>query len=206
MRKTTISQMSPSSREAESTKAKIFFVAAQLFAEKGYNGVSMREISERSEVSKPTIYYHFKNKEGIYKNLVDTGLLHDVEDLKRIQQQDIPVRKKLAEIMKTHFRYSTEFPEFAKFFVRVFFLSEFPPFSEHFKSKSSQQKRALTSLIQEGISSGEFGAGADAELASEIVAAVQGYFMLKQTNSRKTILTEELAERIVELLFKGLNE
>jgi AcrR family transcriptional regulator len=201
-----MSKLHPSTLNADSTKAKIFFVAAQLFAEKGYNGVSMREISERSEVSKPTIYYYFKNKEGIYRNLMDTGILHNVQNLKRVQKMNIPVRKKLSEIMKVHFKYSTEYPEFSTFFLRVFFLSESLPFLRQFESKSHRQKRALIELIQDGIDSGEFGAGADAELASEIFAAVQGHFMMKQRNSKKKILSDKLADRIVELLFKGLNE
>ena len=58
------------------TRKKIFTVAARLFADKGYNAVSMREISEQSGLSKPTIYYYFGSKEGIYKELVTTGVSH----------------------------------------------------------------------------------------------------------------------------------
>ena len=40
--------------------------AARVFAEHGFSGASLREISERSGVSKPVIYYHFGSKEGLY--------------------------------------------------------------------------------------------------------------------------------------------
>jgi len=189
-----------------STKTRIFMAAAELFSERGYSGVSMREISELSGVSKPTVYYHFKSKEGIYKELLDRGMLHEFESLKRIQELHLPAREKMVEIMKAHFKYSTEYPEFAKFFLKLLLPSEHHPLMDYFKSQSAQRRRALMSIIQEGINSGEFGAGADAELASDIFGAVLGYFMLKQTNSRRKILSEDLAQRVVELLFRGLNE
>jgi len=58
--------------EKDSSKARIFREAVSLFSQKGYNGVSMRELSERTGLSKPTIYYHFGSKEGIYKTLMET--------------------------------------------------------------------------------------------------------------------------------------
>ncbi|MFA4986893.1 MAG: TetR/AcrR family transcriptional regulator [Candidatus Brocadiia bacterium] len=45
--------------------------AADLFGRRGYDSVSMREISEACGVSKPALYYHFASKEAIGKALVD---------------------------------------------------------------------------------------------------------------------------------------
>ena len=42
-----------------------------LFAEKGYASTSVREIVERAGVSKPVLYYYFKNKEGLFRNILD---------------------------------------------------------------------------------------------------------------------------------------
>ncbi|WP_143012965.1 TetR family transcriptional regulator [Actinopolyspora mzabensis] len=46
-------------------------VARALFAEKGFDGASIEEISHRAEVSKPVVYEHFGGKEGIYAVVVD---------------------------------------------------------------------------------------------------------------------------------------
>ena len=40
--------------------------AARLFAERGFNGVSMDEIAEASGITKPMLYAYFKSKEGLY--------------------------------------------------------------------------------------------------------------------------------------------
>ncbi|MGW2178580.1 TetR/AcrR family transcriptional regulator [Streptomyces sp. NPDC001732] len=57
------------------TRQRIQDVALQLFAEQGYEKTSLREISERLDVTKAALYYHFKTKEDI--------LISIFEDLNR---------------------------------------------------------------------------------------------------------------------------
>jgi TetR/AcrR family transcriptional regulator len=54
-------------------RARLSQAAARLFAAKGYAGTSVREIVEAAGVTKPSLYYHFKSKEGIYLELVRDG-------------------------------------------------------------------------------------------------------------------------------------
>ncbi len=46
-------------------------VARGLFANKGYEAVSVEEIADAAGVSKPIVYEHFGGKEGLYAVLVD---------------------------------------------------------------------------------------------------------------------------------------
>lgn len=57
----------------------LFDVAAALFAERGLDGVSVREISRAANVSIAAIYYHFKSKEGLFAEVT----LHRYEDFER---------------------------------------------------------------------------------------------------------------------------
>lgn len=54
-------------REKKVTKEKIIKMAVRLMAEKGYNAVSMNEIATNLGITKPMLYYHFKNKDEIIK-------------------------------------------------------------------------------------------------------------------------------------------
>jgi AcrR family transcriptional regulator len=45
--------------------------AVDLFAEKGYASTPVREIVERAGVTKPVLYYYFKNKEGLFVAILD---------------------------------------------------------------------------------------------------------------------------------------
>jgi len=201
-----MSDLSVHINEDRNTKTKIFMVAARLIAEKGYNGVSMREISEKSEVSKPTIYYYFESKEGIYKELLNVGLNHVIEILEQIQKLNIPAKTKLVNLIKTLFHQSFEYPEFVKFLLTLSNFTEEIPFRQFFQQQISRNRRILIEIIQKGIDSGEFGASAKPGLAAEIIAGVISHFLWQQLNSKTAILSDQLAEEIIEILFKGLNE
>ncbi|MBD9528583.1 CerR family C-terminal domain-containing protein [Paracoccus sp. PAR01] len=55
----------------EETRAKIIQTAITLFGEKGFAGVSTREIAGAAGVPAPSIQYYFENKEGLYQACVD---------------------------------------------------------------------------------------------------------------------------------------
>lgn len=58
-------------------------VGRSLFADKGFEAVSVEEIAAKAGVSKPVVYEHFGGKEGLYAVLVDremNDLLHSISD------------------------------------------------------------------------------------------------------------------------------
>jgi AcrR family transcriptional regulator len=63
-----------------STREQIPVVALKLFAEKGYDATSMREIAEQLNMTKAALYYHFDSKEDIVRALV-SGMLDQVAEL-----------------------------------------------------------------------------------------------------------------------------
>jgi AcrR family transcriptional regulator len=56
------------SREGD-LKARLLLSALSHFAAKGYDGVQVKEVAEEAGVSKPTLYYHFGSKEGLFRQL-----------------------------------------------------------------------------------------------------------------------------------------
>lgn len=65
----------PVAEAAASTHDQILVVALRLFAEKGYDATSMREIAEELGLSKPALYYHFDSKEGIVRALLQAPVI-----------------------------------------------------------------------------------------------------------------------------------
>ena len=55
--------------------------AARLFAERGYDATSVREIVEAAGVAKPTLYYYFRSKEGLAQALLTVPLSNLVATL-----------------------------------------------------------------------------------------------------------------------------
>lgn len=59
-------------REKLGRRNSILSAAADLFWEKGYEA-TMDEIAERAELSKPTLYLYFKNKDDLYASIAVAG-------------------------------------------------------------------------------------------------------------------------------------
>jgi AcrR family transcriptional regulator len=53
-------------RPSEYTRQNIMKAAVALFAERGYDGTSIRAIVSKARVNQAAINYHFKGKEGLY--------------------------------------------------------------------------------------------------------------------------------------------
>lgn len=54
-----------------SKRERVLEVAERLFAEGGFDGVSMRDIASAAEVGLPLIVYHFETKQGLYRALFE---------------------------------------------------------------------------------------------------------------------------------------
>ena len=57
-------------RRTRDTRAEILDVAAELFAERGYDATSLREIAERLGITKAALYYYFRSKDDILAALI----------------------------------------------------------------------------------------------------------------------------------------
>ena len=57
------------------TKEKIIEIAFRLFLDKGYKNTSMSDLVKETKLSKGAFYHHFKNKESLYKEVIDVYFL-----------------------------------------------------------------------------------------------------------------------------------
>ncbi len=59
-----------SSKDSEKTIAKLIEAAGQLFSNKGFKGVTVRDIAHEAEVPLSAINYHFRTKEMLYREVL----------------------------------------------------------------------------------------------------------------------------------------
>lgn len=68
---------SEANHEARTTRELILDAAERLFAERGYAGVSMRDIvGETSLKNQASLYHHFRNKRDLYEAVLARGMDH----------------------------------------------------------------------------------------------------------------------------------
>ena len=85
--------------------------ATGLFARLGYAKTSVRAIMEAAEATKPTLYYYFGNKEGLFKATLDYHLSRFNLILKELAgQEERPVLERLLEYLQVSIRLGAENP------------------------------------------------------------------------------------------------
>jgi TetR/AcrR family transcriptional regulator len=77
----------PQKVESSPVARHIARAAARLFAERGYEATSVREIVKAAGVAKPTLYYYFQSKEGLAHALITGSLIALGSTLEQIVSQ-----------------------------------------------------------------------------------------------------------------------
>lgn len=92
----------------------ILEVAEEIFAKKGYNEATMREIAERVNMKKPSLYHHFRNKEEIYYTLIfdiHEQLLNELSTLidqgETFEEKVILATERMVDFWSRHPNYPT---------------------------------------------------------------------------------------------------
>ncbi|MCX8042759.1 MAG: TetR/AcrR family transcriptional regulator [Desulfobacterota bacterium] len=95
------------------TKEKIIHAAIEVFFSKGFDGASMREIAAIAGVTKPVIYYYFKDKETLYLKLLEDHLDAFCTELEHILARNEEYQQLFLSVISL---YETTFSKGAKIY------------------------------------------------------------------------------------------
>ena len=90
------------SRPSEITRDRILKTAVRLFAERGYEATSVRTLAAKAHVNQAAINYHFKTKDGLYRQILRDAIHALTQDqLAHAQEtQAMPPERALAEFVR----------------------------------------------------------------------------------------------------------
>jgi AcrR family transcriptional regulator len=107
--------------ETNTTARHIARVAARLFAQKGYEATSVREIVDAAGVAKPTLYYYFRSKEGLAQALLTVPLSNLVAEVRKaVSTVEDPVAC-LEHVIEAQYAFCREDPDRARFIYALLF-------------------------------------------------------------------------------------
>jgi AcrR family transcriptional regulator len=101
--------------EALRSNDRILKKALELFSEKGYDATSVREICEAAGITKPTLYYFYGSKEGVYRAIVDGALGTFQADMIRALSGNGSLRDRLVRMARTYVEATRREPDLARF-------------------------------------------------------------------------------------------
>src|SRR5205823_11671321 len=82
------------------TRERIVQVAQSLFAERGYRGTSLRDISARIGIKAPSLLHHFSSKEQIYLAVLDLIFARMEDAMSAILMRRDSYRERLRRVVE----------------------------------------------------------------------------------------------------------
>ncbi len=82
------------------TKENILNIATNEFTIYGYDAVSMNKLASKLELNKATIYYHFKDKQSLYQEVIKNLILSNQENIERVLSSSLDPKEKFKAYIK----------------------------------------------------------------------------------------------------------
>ncbi|MCX5769714.1 MAG: TetR/AcrR family transcriptional regulator [Candidatus Hydrogenedentes bacterium] len=190
------------SNNGASTECKLLESALALFSEKGYEGTSIREIIERAGVTRPVLYYYFKNKEDLFCRLVETSFAELGADLDRVIQAPGSCRSKLQSIMSATFERAENSFDVVRLLLQAVFASPAEGLRLDMTKLVEGRLDRLAAVVQEGLDAGEL-TGGDAQSLALVFAGIMDMHIMAKMHRPQAVLTPDLANYLVDLFIQG---
>ena len=139
------------------TRQAICQSACQLFAEKGFKDVTMKDICERTHLSRGGLYRHYGSTREIFIEIVDSLMRQQADDFGGKMEQGVPAGDILDEVLK---RYESEMADAgSSLSVALYEFFSSPEYSGNDHSMYEQYRQSAEMwerLLEYGIKRGEF--------------------------------------------------
>jgi AcrR family transcriptional regulator len=182
---------------------RILSTALDLFAVKGYDATSVREICEAAEITKPTLYHFFGSKEGVLQALVKSGFERFAELVDSALSHPGSFRERLKIVVGALFESARHQPHYWRFMHGIVWAPpgtapKTPSCLEFYEGVLS----VLATAEQDAVARGEVAAGESnvrmLVLMGAITKAATGYVI-----SGKPELTPQLADSLIDTILDG---
>lgn len=197
---------------AEPTKAylerkqALLSAAASVFREKGFEGVRMDDVVRELEVDRATLYYYFKNKQQLFREVIIDAVTTNVGAAVKIARGEEPARKKLRSLLTSLMdSYDRLYP-----LLFVYVQEDITKIANDNSKESrllvklgNDYETAVKNIVRQGIEEGDFSDQVPPTLTAQAIigAANWSYRWFKP---RGDLSGFEVGERFADLFLDGL--
>ena len=185
-----------------SLRERILAAAKSLFIQHGYHGLAMRQISEAVGVSKPAVYYHFKDKEELFVAIITSNLNEIEKNIDLINTRSIPCSNKIALFIEYVLHEPTEQRAIIRLASQEMTQLSAETRQSFGESYHHQFIGKLQKLIQDGIDSGEFRPMDPAVATWALLGIMYPYFYPAGTGAKP--ITSETIQQIIITYLNGV--
>lgn len=187
------------------TREKIVETAVRLFSAQGYGNTSLSQVAKEAQVSKALIFWHFENKEQLFRTAVQRTLepyfIDVLDELEGLDEAD-----QMKRLVDRFYSFVSENRFSVKFFLGVILRDERQPQDVvgHMSELQRVYRNLLADIIENGRQKGVFRDTVQpAHDAGLIVSALYGILVLgfmREAEGEEQALLEHLKARLVETL------
>jgi len=188
-------------------RANLIAATTALFAEKGFNGVGVRELASAAGVNLSMISYYFGGKEGLYAAVLNEqfATLRRVTELKNMDAD--PMKKFELYVRATVARYRKN-PYLLRFYTSEL-TNPTPCFETIVKPAIRGVLQILIDTFSDGLSHEQFRAGLNpTDTVLALAGMINFYFLLEPATAdmvdRAPERDEELIQHIMDIFGRGI--
>jgi TetR/AcrR family transcriptional regulator len=188
----------------QTVRERLLAGAVELFARKGYASTTVREIVEAAHVTKPALYYYFRNKEGIYLELMRAAETQFENLLDSARKEIGEVKSRILRFSEQVYQLFLDQIEIARVGISIHYgPAQGTPFFD-FDAFHLKFQQLIEQLIREGIRKGEFRKGNVTDMTWAILGAINVAIEVQLWNPEKSTGCRGLV-RVIKLIFSGIS-
>ncbi|MCU0783477.1 MAG: TetR/AcrR family transcriptional regulator [Verrucomicrobia bacterium] len=186
------------------TRQKILRAALKRFAHAGYSAASVQQIVADAKVSKPTLYYYFRDKAALFQALVNEAHDERYHLMREAVGRVAGFRDQLVEILAVVFEYFRENRELMRISLATAFAApgEMPP-GLRYLDRCERNFEFIHTLMKDALARGELDARFDSR---ELALGFDGQmilYLMSHLLMPDQVLDRRTAKRIVDLFLAG---
>jgi AcrR family transcriptional regulator len=186
------------------SRQRLLDAAAELFNSKGYAATTVREIVKAAGVTKPVLYYYFKNKEGIFLELMRETYVKFNELVDSVRSEKGSPREKLERFIDQSFCLFLEEIKTVRLMYSLYYgPHQGAPFFD-FDIYHRKYQEVIRGLVEEGIRRKEF-RGENLEDMTWAIIGTLNVVMEVELGHPEISLGREGLSRLLKLIFQGLS-
>ena len=188
----------------------ILEAAEILFAEKGFDAVSMSAIAKLAKTSKPNIYHHFKNKNELYFAIMEAAVQRATDLLDTLEDSPGTIRQRLADFSAGQLENILLHDRSTQLILREAFSGGSERGRDIANQMVSKVFSRLVAMVEQGQLKGEFRDDINPSLAAfMIISTNMFYFQSKpvmENNPENTFSGDAATfnRLVTDIIFNGL--
>ena len=187
-------------RSGIESRKRIIDAAMSVFSRHGYAKANIRVIAKIAGISVGGVYLYFKNKEELYKSLIDDRMRDMGSKSEIIAGRAESATEALSDFFKLHLENALKHKEFILLHIRE---HRFSFGIDKQRAFLRQQTKLIENIIIRGIRAGEFRRCNTREIANIIMGTLRGIILSMAVETDVTITSKQLSEFVLKGLLKG---